>query len=227
MRVEPFATDSYVHVLKRGGRGMSIVNDDADRWRFVRLLYYVNDVYANEWWERDTKNLGIFGRPDSWPERKPLVKILGYTLMSNHFHLFLKEINKGGISKFMQRLCGSMTRTFNEKYDQKGSIFQGAYKARTVNDDEYMRYLAVYIMVKNPFELYPGGWTKAIRTFNDAYDWATRYPFSSLADYAGERDHSQILDKDILGEIFQNPRDLKNFAKDCIEGIKLREISLE
>lgn len=227
MRVEPFTVGSYLHALKRGGRGMSITNDDSDRWRFVRLLYYANDKYANEWWERDTKNLGMFGRPDNWPKRHSLVKILSYALMPNHFHLLLKEINKGGVSKFMQRLCGSMTRSFNEKYDQKGSIFQGAYKARLVDNDEYLRHLAVYIMVKNSFELYPGGFEEAVKNFNDAYDWATEYPFCSLADYAGERGSSKILDKDILGEIFEHPKDFKNFARDYIGGIKFDEVSFE
>src|SRR3989338_7670613 len=165
MRVEPFAVGSYVHALKRGARGLPITKSLSEQRRFMRLLFYMNDHYSNEIWERETKTLGMFGRPSEWPERRPLVKILAWTLMPNHFHLLLKEVEEGGISKFMQKLGNSMSTYANLKHKEKGSLFQGAYKARTVGDDRYLRYLAPYIMVKNVFELYPGGLEKAMREF--------------------------------------------------------------
>src|SRR3989344_3262207 len=154
MRVEPHTLDSIVHVTKRGTRGMPIVRDSKDQYRFMRLLYYANDKFHDEYWERSTKDLGMFGRPHTWPARDPLVKILAWTLLPNHFHLVLKETAEGGIAKFMQKLCGSMTTHFNRKYKERGSLFQGSYKARTVDlrGDEYLRILAVYVMVKNTFE---------------------------------------------------------------------------
>ena len=128
----------------------------------------------------------------------------------------------------MQKLGQSMTNHFNEKYRQKGSIFQGSYKGRTVEDDNYFRYLAVYVMVKNPFELYPkGGLEGSRKNFDDAWDWAIDYPFCSLADYAGKRKNSPILEKGLLGEIFSKPSDFKNFAKDCILGRKLDVVTFE
>lgn len=203
---------------------MDIVKNKADKWRFVRLLYYMNDEFADENWGRnkDTQKRGLFARSIAWPTRKPLVKILAYCLMSNHFHLLLKEIKEGGVSLFMKKLGDSITRHFNEKYKEKGSIFQGAYKSRTVNSDEYLRYVAVYVMVKNLFELYPkGGLKGAMKNFDDAWEWAMEYPFCSLADYAGGRDYSIVLDKDLLGEIFIKPKFFKEFARDCILGRKL------
>src|SRR3989338_3275644 len=119
MRVEPYGVDSIVHVIKRGARGMNIVQNDADRWRFVKSLYLLNDVYQDENWHRDTKDLPLFERPSNWPERMPVVSILGWTLMPNHFHLLLLETRKGGISKFMQRLGGSMSLYFNLKYKEQ------------------------------------------------------------------------------------------------------------
>jgi len=215
MRVEPYSVDSYLHILKRGARGMVITKDLKDKWRFVRLLYYLNDHYKNDFWERDTKDKGLFERPENWPERKPLVSIMAWVLMPNHFHLILKETEEGGISKFMQKLCGSMSVHFNFKYKEKGSLFQGAYKGRTIGEDDYLRRLAPYIMVKNVFELYPGGYDLAVKEFEKSWTWALSYPFSSLADYATERE-SLILDKDILGEIFELPVDFKELAKDMI-----------
>lgn len=219
MRVEPFSVGSIVHTLKRGARGLTIVNDENDLWRFVRLLYYMNDEFSDEMWNTKTFQSGLFYRPVEWPNRKPIVDILCYTLMPNHFHLLLKEIQKGGVSLFMKKISESMSLHFNEKYDQKGSIFQGSYKGRNVNTDEYLRYVAAYIMVKNPFELYPeGGLSGAIKNFDKAYDWTIKYPFCSLADYSEKRE-SPIISKDVLGEMF-DPKSFKEFARDVVVGGK-------
>jgi len=226
MRVEPFAVGDYVHVLKRGARGLDIVQDDSDKWRFLRLLFYMNDEYFDDNWVRaldegSQTTFRPFARPSGWPPRKPIVKILAYTLMPNHFHILLKEIVDGGISRFMQKIGQSMTLHFNEKHNQKGkgTIFQGSYKGKTVGDDIYLRYLAAYIMVKNVFELYPkGGISGAIKNFEDAWQWAIKYQFGSLADYCTDR-QSPIIAKDILGEIF-NPISFKKFAKEMILGRK-------
>lgn len=216
MRVEPYGVDSYVHVMKRGSRGLAIVQDEADRWRFTRMLYHLNDEYKNDFWERETFGFKPFERPRTWPERKPLTQILAWTLSHNHFHLLLKEMREGGISKFMQKLCGSMTLHFNGKYDGKGSIFQGAYKSRTVSDDFYLQHLAPYIMVKNVFELYPKGYDVAVKEFDAAWKWGVeQYPFSSLPDYGSNRS-SPILDRELLGELFESPTAFKAHSREMI-----------
>lgn len=218
MRVEPHTVDSIVHAVKRGARGLPITRDIHDRKRFSRLLFYSNDEYRDEYWERSITDLEPFTRPEHWPERSPLVKILAWTLMSNHLHLVLKEVREGGLAKFMQKICGSMTTHYNAKYKERGSLFQGAYRGRTVDlhGDEYLRYLAVYVMVKNTFELYPGGLEHAIKNFDEAYAWAVRYSFSSLSAYTSERE-SPILDKDIFGELFDSPADFKEFSRECMQ----------
>jgi putative transposase len=228
MRVEPYTVGSYVHVIKRGARGVSIVNDETDKWRFVRSLFYMNDVFFDHNWERVTKELGFLQRPDIWPSREPLVQILCFTLMPNHFHLVLKEIRESGVSEFMQKLGQSMTNHFNQKYKQRGSLFQGSYKSKTIGRDEHLRYVAAYIMVKNVFELYPrGGLDGAVENFNKAWEWASKHPFTSLGDYAGIRENSVILEKEILGEIYQNSQQFKKFARDVILGGKWLQSEFE
>lgn len=183
MRIEPYATGSVVHALKRGSRGMDIVLDGADKRRFISSLFILNDVYSNENWHRLTAKLPLFERSADWPARETITRILAWVLMPNHFHLLLQEKVEGGIARFMQRLCGSMSMCFNAKYDGKGSIFQGAYKAKTVDEDSYLRHLVFYIQVKNVLELYPGGLVVALEDFDKAWDWALKYPFSSLPAY--------------------------------------------
>lgn len=216
MRVEPFGVGSFVHAMKRGARGLPITRTDADRRRFANLLYFLNDKHQDQNFIEKTKGLDMFERPSSWPERQPLTRILCWTLMPNHFHLLLEETEEGGIAKFMQRLCGSMSMHFNAKYKEKGSIFQGGYKSRTVASDNYMRLLAPYVMVKNVFELYPGGLQKALKEFEKAWQWgANSYEFSSLPEYAGTRSWP-VIEKGIFEEMFTDESSFKKHAKEIL-----------
>ncbi|MFH1519371.1 MAG: transposase [Candidatus Omnitrophota bacterium] len=228
MRKEVFTIGSYVHVYNRGNRKQAIVREACDRWRFLQMLYYFNTSIpiANPFRSLRRKIGLAFGKKliwlKDWPPQRPLVKIIAFSLMENHFHLLLKAISEGGLALFMQKFGTGMATYFNAKYQESGRFLQGPYKARVVNNDEYLRYLSVYIQVKNPFELYPKGFETAIKNFDDAYQWAAKYPYFSLADYAGER-NSPIIGKDILGEMFPCSKKYKKFAKDCIFSMNLRE----
>lgn len=230
MRVEPYAVGSVLHVVKRGARGMEIARDDADRWRFLKLLYLLNDEYQDINSARDANKLKPFERPPHWPERKPLVSVLAWTLMPNHFHLLLRETRAGGVTKFMQRLGASMTMHFNEKYGEQGSIFQGAFKSRTVNSDEYLRYAVAYIVVKNVFELYPGGLAKAIKEFDSTWKWAYAYPFSSFRA-AANGNHSPLIDMGAVNELDLYGSSFRRSAHDMLSSFAERnfpeEVTLE
>ena len=245
MRKEKFTVGSFVHVYNRGNRKEPIVRDQKDKWHFLKMLYYFNNSFAVNNSSRYLKRLRLnlnqseesfnqrrspFSWPEEWPPREPIVKILAFSLMENHFHLLLKEIQKGGISLFMRKLGTGMAGSFNKKYQEVGALFQGAYKAKRVESDLYLEYLSVYIQVKNPFENYPGGFQEAVRHFDKAYAWAAKDPYCSLADYAGLR-NSPIINKDLLGKIFPDPKEYKEFARQCLSqedlGGRLGKLTLE
>jgi hypothetical protein len=135
--------------------------------------------------------------------------------MPNHFHILLQEIVDGGIARFMQRICGSMSKRYNRKYDEIGSIFQGSSRGKTVDDDEYLRYVLPYIVVKNVFELYPGGLPSATRSFEKAWQWALTYPYSSLSSHAIGKT-SPTLAMDAVKELFEGGVTFKNQARDML-----------
>jgi len=229
MRVEPFSVGSYIHVVKRGARGVDIVRDSSDYWRFLRLLFFMNDVHVDHNWMIVTNGASLFERPPQWPNRDPLVDIEGFTLMPNHFHLLIKEIKEDGVSLFMKKLGQSMSEHANMKYKEKGSLFQGSYRSRTIDSDTYLRYVAVYVMVKNVFELYPkGGLSVAKDNFEDAWKWAVEYNFSSMATFVGKnKASSTLLCNGALRDIFDNPLKFKEFSREVIESGKWQEVSFE
>jgi putative transposase len=215
MRVEPYGIGSILHVTKRGTRGMDIVRDTHDSQRFNKAIFYLNDSFSDSNWVQNLKSCGPFERPEHWPEREPLVNILAWTLLPNHFHLLLEEIREGGTAKFMQRLCGSMSVAYNKKYSDSGSIFQGSYKSKTVDGDVYLRYLTFYIQVKNVFDKYPGGLTAATDDFEKAWEWALQYPHSSLSAYVFGTD-SPIIKKELLSELYPDREAFKKEAHEML-----------
>lgn len=234
MRVEPFSVGSVIHVTKRGTRGMDIVRDVNDRYRFVKSLFLLNDTHTDPNWHRETSGLLAFERPSHWPEREPLVDILAWTLLSNHFHLLIQEIREGGTAKFMQRLGGSMSMCFNLKYKEKGSIFQSSYHARSVVEDTHLNYLAFYILVKNVLEMYPGGLAAASVNFDDAWEWAKRYSFSSFSGYTSGKQSLILNDIDgLLAGIIGEGDSFKEEARELLSahlvthGDEFKEVMLE
>jgi len=229
MRKEPYSVGSYVHIIKRGARGMNIVRDEADRWRFLSLLRYLNDDNVPRNWEREVTLQNIkndFERPHHWQDPVPYVAVISYCLMDNHFHLLVKEDMEGGISKFMHRLCTSMTSYHNAKYGERGTLFQGAFAARTVTNDRHLQYVSAYIQVKNPLERYEGGVRRAVREFDHALEWILEDQFSSLGDFLGRRS-SRLIDHALRQELFDTPQRFKSFARDVLEGRLDTQLGIE
>ena len=114
----------------------------------------------------------------------------------------------------MQRLCNSMKKNFKKKKKKKGSLFQGAYKGKTVADDIYFRQLVWYILVKNVLELYPGGIYAALKSFDKAWQWGLSYKFSSFgASIRSDVSPPIIDDEKLVAEVCKS----KTFKKDSKE----------
>ncbi|OGG54527.1 hypothetical protein A3C20_04405 [Candidatus Kaiserbacteria bacterium RIFCSPHIGHO2_02_FULL_55_25] len=199
---------------------MDIVRSDNDRWRFLKLVRYLNDANVPRNWERDIGPEHVrrgFARPEHWPHPKPYVSILGYCLLDNHFHFLFQEIEEGGISRFMQRLCTSMSAYFNAQYAEAGTLFQGSFQARTVDSDRQLQYLNAYIHVKNPLEKYPGGLSRATEEFEDAFEWARHYEFAGLIGTSSGL-FSALLDQKNADEVLLKGREFKEFSRDVLLG---------
>lgn len=72
--------------------------------------------------------------------------------MPNHFHFLLQQLVEGGVSEFIRRIADSYTRYFNVKHNRIGPLFQGKFKAKLVDKDEYLLQLSKYIH-RNPVTL--------------------------------------------------------------------------
>jgi len=228
-----FTIGEYYHVYNRGNRKEMIFYEEKDMWRFLRTIRFFNDSHSslnilrqltyqltsdvNNVNKSDPGSIFELGWPSDWPERDPLVKILCYCLIPNHFHLLLKEIRKGGISKFMQKIGNGFSKYSNLKYQNVGRVFQGPYKIKLIKEQKYLEYLMVYIQVINVLELFPGGIERALMNSEKAMKFVDNYIFSSHPDYAGLR-KSLIIEKDILAKIFPTNASYKQFVYQTLLG---------
>ena len=231
-RKYPLSVGTIYHIYNRGTAKCSIYEKEADNWRFIQGLFLFNDKNStsNILWqlERDrgklTMNVLKNYVVSSNKKREPLVRIMAYCLMGNHYHLLLEEIIEGGITQFMHKLGVGYVKYFNNKHNRVGTLFQGPFKNIPVEDDLYLQYLLVYINVINPIGIIESNLKKeGIRDIEKGLDFAESYSWSSHIDYLNKR-NSLILDRGILKDFFSDTKDYVLLVKSVLEEKKYTDI---
>jgi len=208
------------HILSRGVDKRKIFLDDEDYLRGIHDLFEFNDVAP-------VNNLTYFfrkgpkdvGRPYIEREaRKLLVKIHVFCLMPNHYHLFLSAVVENGIPLFMKKFNGGYAKYFNEKYERKGTLFEGRYKRVIIKNEAHFIHLPYYIHL-NALDLITPEWReRKLNNFAKAMKFLNSYRWSSHLDYAGEKNFPSVTQRDFLLEFFggheQYKRDITEWLKD-------------
>ena len=214
-RTITFSEGEYYHIYNRGVEKRDIFMERRDYNRFIKLLYVTNSTKPVVYREIENK---LFSEID---REEQLVAIGAYCLMPNHFHLLVKEMSEGGISKFMEKLGTGYSMYFNKKYKRSGFLFQGNFKAEHVDTDEYLKYLYSYIHL-NPVKLIDPLWKDlGIRDAVGAKKYLDGYRDSSYLDYLGkDREEKLILTKSEFPEYFDKPKDFSAYVHDWLEFVK-------
>ncbi|MFY9493364.1 MAG: transposase [Minisyncoccia bacterium] len=210
MRKTVFAPNEYYHVLNRGNNKQTIFFNDADRIRFLLSILLFQSPLVIKNMDRVAKefvqNPILHSNKEIDDEMigdiisNRFVELICFTLMPNHFHLLIREIKKGGVAKYMQKIQISYTKYFNIKNDKVGHHFQGGYKAVHITKNNQLLYLSTYIH----------------RNSREINLWKGRenlYPWSSLQDYTSINRWGDILKRNIILGQFENPKKYKEFVK--------------
>jgi len=230
MRIVKFAPDQIYHIYNRGVDKRDIFLEEIDKWRFLQCLCLFNDEIksSNILWQieknRGKVSLKILKEYVVKEGRQPLVRILAYCLMPNHYHFLLEELVDGGITKFMHKFGSGYSHYFNNKYHRTGSLFGSPFKAVLIDNEIQLQYLLVYINVINPGQLTePKLKENGIRDTAAILRTADEYLWGTHQEYSGKRG-SIIINKGVLGEIFPNPEYYRNFVEQVLAGKKYQEI---
>lgn len=199
MRKTEFANNEYYHIYNRGVDKREVFLDEEDYERFLTSMREFNRIdpigsLYEKYLAEEKRGLSPH-KGDLVPTLTPLVEIVAYCLNPNHFHVILRQLSEGGISKFMLKLSSGYSSYFNKKYKRSGSLFQGPFKSIHIDSNEYLLYLSVYVNKNNFIHGYNTG------------DWK----YSSLLDYLEKR-HGTLCNKEpILVQFDNNIEKYKEF----------------
>ncbi|MBU0727137.1 transposase [Patescibacteria group bacterium] len=154
--------EQVYHVYNRGIRKESIFLRDKDYERFLGKIYKYKDKYN--------------------------VQVLAWALMPNHFHMLVRAIEADGgkngvrtpnpISSFFLKLQQSHAMYFKNQYEKMGSVFQGRFEAKMVDNEEYLIQLLHYVH-RQPSH------------HKIASDW--NWPYTSLSFYLESSPDSDLI----------------------------------
>lgn len=223
------------HALNRGVDGRDLFQDSQDYARFVHNLYEFNDANPSD--NNRSRLFNSSGMRDfvntSLRPRKLLVDIHGWVLMKNHYHLLLSERIEGGITLFLRKLNVGYANYFNERYERKGTLFQGRTKKVLIERHSQFLYILHYLHL-NPLDYLRGAQEWRIRSkgsigsVSGALDYLSSYKWSSYLDYAGTKNFPSILTTSLFKDALGNYQDvLKEYLRDAQYDQGIAKLSLE
>lgn len=193
------------HVIQRAPGKDVLFLEDKDFLYFVYLLKEIKDKFA--------------------------LDVFCFCLMSNHLHVLLR-INKANLPDAMKSLFSRYAIYFNLKYQRKGHVFYGNYKAFLCLDDRYLITASVYIHL-NPYKV------KLVSNPGD-YRWSSlgayiNRPQKTFLDYqyvlkilSENLEKASLSYEKILSDgggidfknIIEDPRSMEKFSLKLLKKIK-------
>jgi len=150
--VKPYIENACYHIYNRGVEKRVIFLDKQD---YAVFLSYLKEYLSPQ--DKDELRQQLSKIETSPKEKDKIIKLVrmnnfageitlyAFCLMSNHFHLLVKQASADAIDKFMNSLCTRYSMYFNKKYNRVGPLFQGVYKAVHIKRQDYLIYLTRYI----------------------------------------------------------------------------------
>jgi putative transposase len=111
------------HVLNRGNGRATVFRKDGDYEAFARLLRQAGE--------------------------RVRVRLLGFCLMPNHFHLCLWPRHDGDLSAYMGWLMTAHVRRYHAHHHSSGHIWQGRFRDFPIEADDHLLTVLRYIE-RNP-----------------------------------------------------------------------------
>lgn len=217
-----FTQHTYYHLCNRSNDGNSIFLDERDyiRFLFFTLAYQAPLSFYNI--GRQTSHF-LKHLQFNIPERtlqqiltKRNAELHAFAVMPNHFHLLVQEKTDtgNGIPRYLQRVQTGYAKYFNAKYEKRGHLFQGSFRAVPVETNEQLLYLSAYIH-RNP---------------RDLKEWRgkeAKYPWSSYRDFIGKNRWGELLKRDIVLHQFSGAKAYRKFIETSTAKLQSGELPIE
>ncbi len=212
------------HICNRGFDKKPIFTSMPEYHRFVENLYRLNNQNGA---------LRFQGRniltSEHEKHREPIVDILKWSLLPNHYHLLLHERIEGGITEFVKRLGNGYTKYFNTKHQRSGYLFQNSAKIILIKRDAQFLYIPFYIEL-NPLDIHKYPWrdlSKKTTNYSRVIAFLEKYPWSSYQDYVGKPNFPKIINQPLFFSLFEtNPMEYKKEVQKYLLNTELPPVNL-
>ncbi len=202
MRSTIFTNGEFFHIYNRGVDKRSTFLDRDDYYRFKQSLQIFNT-------QTNFSELSFSKRLKYViPKKNRLVDIHQFAFLPNHFHLLIRQKQDEGISRFLHKLGTSYTKYFNRKYKRSGCLFESSFKAKHVDNEQYLEHLTRYIHL-NPLDLIEMNWKQGEFEKNTALDFLRLYEWSSYKNLHNDNDQG-FLDLNLVKTLFPTINDLNH-----------------
>jgi|SRR3989344_3348273 len=185
--VKRYVEGGIYHVYNRGVNRQNIFLAERDYFTFLKSFQRYLEPPAEDDLYRLIKS--YHGK----------INLLTFSLIPNHFHTMLQQVDRCDMEGFMRSLMTSYARRINKGYERVGHLFQGPYKARLLKGNDDLVNTSFYIHNNPEDELGANPFT---------------YPYSSIGSYDGSgRGFVFVKERPIL-DLFESAEDYINGLKD-------------
>jgi putative transposase len=194
----PLATGEFYHVYNKSIADENIFDN----------LNYLNKILDNTEYYRFNQRIKL-SRFNSLPRSlqedylkqikkfQPLIEIYAFSFMPNHFHFLLKQLQEGGILRFISNIQNSYAKYFDLKNDRKGSLFLSSFKYRRIISEELFIHVCRYVHLNH------------VTSHLIEFGQLATYPFSSYSWYLN-KDLNRFVNGDLITNHFKTKT---NFIK--------------
>jgi REP element-mobilizing transposase RayT len=172
-RGDRFVAGQYYHIYNRGAGKARIFFNNGNYEYLLRLVIKYYQTYG--------------------------ATIIVYCLMPNHYHFLLRQEADQPLSRFVNVLFNAYVQAFNLQQGRTGTLFEGRFRHRRVEDWKYLSHLCRYIH-RNPVQA---------RLVSHPEDWS----YSNYREWVGLRD-SALKDETFIQDHFPDPEEYRAFVND-------------
>jgi len=200
-----FEKNQPVHITSRAL--MDIFRKKEDCCRFIFQFFVANlgrrgtNVYAKDAVKAGEALLRGENIPSKFviKEHPPLVDLIDFSLVVNHYHFYLLPKTEDAIPILMKRLNDGFAKFFNITHNRKDAVFGSRYKGVVISSDYQSYAVSRYISVINPLDVFQPGWREqGLKNWERAREFLEDYEFSSFLDRIGKRNTKILAPAEIL-----------------------------
>ncbi|MBK7895053.1 MAG: transposase [Anaerolineaceae bacterium] len=161
---------------------------------------YENGRYYH-FYNRGAHRQSIFREPDNYLYvlkkmqtyvQEFCIAVIAYCLLPNHYHFLLRQDGDQPASFIPQRTFNSYSKAYNKRYQHSGTLFEGNFEVKPVNDEPYLLHLCKYIHA-NPLK---HGLVKTV----------DEWPYSNYHEWMQTR-AGKLVDHQFVNDFFPDRQD--------------------